>query len=66
MGSIVFPAMDTVSEAKVKRLINSINEYMGADITIESCIVMKVIFADERKDVECLIQAILNRWKEKQ
>lgn len=65
MGSIVFPAMTTASEAKVKRLIDSMNEYMGADISYETCIVMRVNFPDERKDVECVVQAILSKWKEK-
>ena len=58
MKSSVFPAMNTAQEAKMKHLLDMISEYMDTSITIETVIAMKVIYPDDRPDVEAIMKKL--------
>lgn len=58
MKDVVFPAMNTAAEAKLKRMLESIGEYMGAEISTETVIVMKVNLPDDRADVEAIVKRL--------
>jgi predicted fused transcriptional regulator/phosphomethylpyrimidine kinase len=48
---IVFPAMDTVEEAKIKRLSETMAEFMVAKIEVKSVVMLAVEVEDDRPDV---------------
>ena len=58
MKSITFPSMTTVEETKLKRLVETIGEYMGAKITTETVIVMRANFPDDRPDIEQIFKRL--------
>ena len=61
--SIIFPPVDTTTEIKLRRLLETIEEYMDTEITIDfvikgNAMMMKVSFPVDRCDIEEIIQAI--------
>lgn len=56
--SIVFPATNVAGEAKLKRLLDTIADYMGTKVTVESVIVMQVSFPSDRPDVEAIFKRL--------
>ena len=58
MKTITFPAMDIPSEAKIKRLIDTMKEYMDIEIKIETVTVMKIKFPEDRVDAETVLNSI--------
>lgn len=65
MKSIVFPAMDIPAEAKLKRTLDTIKEYMGFEFKIETMTVMKVCFPSDRQDVEIILNSIKKCMEDK-
>jgi hypothetical protein len=59
MKTITFPAVDVAGEAKLKRLVETIADYMGSRVKIETVMVLQASFPDDRAD----IQSIFNRLK---
>jgi len=59
MKSVLFPPMNPAQEAKVKRLLDSISEYMGSPITVESVISMKASYPDDRPDIEAILKRLI-------
>ena len=58
LKSMVFPAMDTAGEAKLKRLCETIADYMGAKVSFETVIVMKASFPADRTDIESVFKRL--------
>jgi len=58
MKYLVLPPMNPAQEAKTKRLIDMISEFMGSDISFETVISMKVNYPDDRKDVEAILKRL--------
>jgi len=58
MKTIVFPAMDISSEAKLKRFIETMKEFMGIEVKLETATVIKVIFPEDRTDAETVLNSI--------
>jgi len=58
MKSILLPPMNPSQEAKAKRLLDMIGEYMGSNITVESVISMKANFPDDRPDIEAILKRL--------
>jgi hypothetical protein len=56
--SVVFPAMDVAAEAKLKRLVETIADYMGAKVSVETVIVMKANYPDNRADIEQIFKRL--------
>jgi len=56
--SVVFPAMDAAGEAKLKRLVETIADYMGAKVSVETVIVMKANYPDDRPDIEQIFKRL--------
>ncbi len=56
--SIVFPATSVAGEAKLKRLLDTIGEYMGAKIGVESVIVMQANIPSDRPDIEAICKRL--------
>ena len=50
--------MDIPSEVKLKRVIETIKEYMGVEVKLETATVMKVTFPDDRADAETVLNSI--------
>ena len=61
MKSIIFPIFNAVHREKLRNLIlNSICEYMDADIEVKTVAVLQVNYPEERKDIDLLLTAIYN------
>ena len=58
MKSTVFPSMNTAAEAKLKRLVETIADYMVAEVSIETVIVMKVNYPDDRPDIAVIMKRL--------
>jgi len=58
MKEVVFPAMNPAAEAKLKRLLENIGEYMGAELTPETVVVLSVNLPDDRPDVEAIVKRL--------
>lgn len=58
MRYITFPAMDVPAEAKLKRMLDNIKEYMGFEIKIETMTVMRVSYPDNREDAEIILNSV--------
>jgi hypothetical protein len=61
--SIIFPPVDTETELKLRRLLETIEDYMDCEVIIDFTVIhnamlMKVSFAEDRCDIEDIIQAI--------
>jgi hypothetical protein len=56
--SIVFPATNVAGEAKLKRLVETIADYMGARVTIETVMVMQANFPSDRPDIEAIYKRL--------
>ena len=59
MKSVLFPPMNPAQEAKVKRLLDLISDYMGSPITVESVISMKADYPDDRPDIEAILKRLI-------
>ena len=61
MKSLLFPVSNAVAREKLRNLIlNSICEYMDADIEVKTIAVLQVTYPEERKDIDLLLTAIYN------
>jgi hypothetical protein len=59
--TIIYPVSNAVKRERLRNLIiDSICEYMDADITTKTIAVLEVTYPEERKDIEMLLQAIYN------
>lgn len=63
LKSIIFPPIDVPTELKLRRLIETIEDYMDTEIIVDftvkhNAMLMKVTFDETRCDIEELIQAI--------
>jgi hypothetical protein len=56
--SIVFPATNVAGEAKLKRLVETIADYMGVKVTIETVMVMQANFPNDRPDIEAIYKRL--------
>lgn len=56
--SIVFPAKNVEGEAKLKRLCETIADYMGAKVTFETVMVLQVNFPKDRPDIETIMKRL--------
>ena len=56
--SIVFPATNAAGEAKLKRLVETIADYMGAKVEIGSVIVMQASYPSDRPDLEAIFKRL--------
>ena len=56
--SVVFPATKIAGEAKLKRLVETIADYMGAKVTVETVIVLQANFPNDRPDVETIFKRL--------
>jgi len=56
--SVTFPATNVAGEAKLKRLLDTIGEYMGAKIAIESVVVIQASFPSDRPDIESICKRL--------
>lgn len=56
--SIAFPATNVAGEAKLKRLLETIADYMGTKVTVESVIVMQASFPSDRPDFEAILKRL--------
>ena len=56
--SIIFPATNVAGEAKLKRLLDTIGEYMGAKIGVGSVIVMQANIPSDRPDIEAICKRL--------
>lgn len=62
---ITLPPMSVEQEAKVKRLFETIGEYMGCDIQLDSAVILEASIPDERKDVLIVAQKLVQSLKSK-
>jgi hypothetical protein len=60
---IVFPAMNAEGEAKLKRTLTIIGEFMGDEIKTESVIVTSAIIPDDRDDMKTVLNKIVSGLK---
>lgn len=56
--SIIFPAVNVAGEAKLKRLVETIADYMGAKVTIETVMVLQASFPEDRPDIEQIFKRL--------
>jgi len=56
--SINFPATNAAGEAKLKRLVETIAEYMGGKVTIETVIVLQANYPNDRPDIEAVLKRL--------
>jgi hypothetical protein len=56
--SITFPATNAAGEAKLKRLIETIADYMGAKVTLEIVMVMEANYPSDRSDIEAIFKRL--------
>lgn len=57
--------MDIPAETKLKRTLDTIREYMGFEIKIETMTVMRVSYPEDRKDAETVLNSIKKCLDEK-
>jgi hypothetical protein len=58
---IIFPVTNAVEREKLRNLIiNSISEYMDADISVRTIAVLEVVYPEDRQDLDTLFKAIFN------
>ena len=64
---IIFPVTNAVKREKLRDLIiDSVADYMNADIVVKTIAVLEVTYPDNRQDLDVLFLAILhNLEKEK-
>jgi len=55
---VVFPAMNAEEEAKLKRLLKTIGEFMGDGIETEAVVVTKANVPDDRADMVTVLNKI--------
>ena len=56
--SVTFPATNVTGEAKLKRLVETIADYMGAKVTIETVMVLQAKFPNDRPDIEAIFKRL--------
>jgi hypothetical protein len=56
--SIVFPAVNVAGEAKLKRLVETIADYMGVRVTIETVMVLQAKYPSDRPDIESIFKRL--------
>lgn len=56
--AITFPATNVAGEAKLKRLVETIADYMGVKVTIETVIVLQANFPNDRPDIEAILKRL--------
>jgi hypothetical protein len=61
MAEVVLPAMDVSQEAKTKSLLDKISEFMGCKYEIESIIVMKIKFHEDRQDFGTVVRKLVSK-----
>jgi hypothetical protein len=58
---IIFPVTNAVAREKLRNLImDSVSEYMDADISVRTIAVLEVIYPEDRQDLDTLFLAIFN------
>lgn len=65
MKQISFPAMDIPAEAKLKRMLENISEYMNFPIEIKTMTVMVIVFPSDRQDAEIILNSVKKCMDEK-
>jgi hypothetical protein len=56
--SVTFPATNVAGEAKLKRLVETIADYMGAKVSIETVMVIRAQFPSDRPDIEAIFKRL--------
>jgi hypothetical protein len=56
--SITFPATNVAGEAKLKRLLETIADYMGTNINIETVMVLQANYPNDRPDFEAILKRL--------
>lgn len=58
---IIFPVTNAVAREKLRNyIIDSVSEYMDADITTRTIAVLEVVYPEDRQDLDTLFLAIFN------
>jgi hypothetical protein len=58
---IIFPVTNAVAREKLRDLVmNSVSEYMDADISVRTIAVLEVTYPEDRQDLDALFSAIFN------
>ena len=63
MSEILLPPMNVQQEAKTKRLVDLIGEYMGDPVKCESVISMRIIWPDDRVDMGLIFKKLAGNKK---
>src|SRR4030042_19825 len=63
MSEILLPPMNIQQEAKTKRLVELIGEYMGDPVKCESVISMRIIWPDDRVDMGLIFKKLAGNKK---
>ncbi len=61
MADFVLPAMSTQQEAKTKGLLDKIAEFMGVEYKLETVVVMKVRYSDDRQDFGTILKKLVSK-----
>lgn len=63
---IIFPVTNAVAREKLRNyIIDSVADYMRADITTRTIAVLEVVYPDDRQDLDTLFLAIFNNITKK-
>jgi hypothetical protein len=58
---IIFPVTNAVEREKLRNyIIDSVADYMNADITTKTIAVLEVVYPENRQDLDTLFSALLN------
>jgi len=63
VSEILLPPMNVQQEAKTKRLVDLIGEYMGDEVKCESVISMRIIWPDDRVDMGLIFKKLAGNKK---
>ena len=63
MSEILLPPMNAQQEAKTKRLMDLIGEYMGDEVKCESVISMRIVWPDDRPDMGMIFKKLAGNKK---
>jgi len=56
--SVTFPATNVAGEAKLKRLAETIADYMGAKVSFETVMVLQISFPNDQPDIEAIFKRL--------
>lgn len=65
MKTITFPSTDPAGEAKLKRFLDTLSEFMDVEVVTKSVIQIGVDVPDERQDVITVLQRLSKAYTKK-